>query len=271
MACRPKFFEQTSSFNESATKTKVTNPIDCSGMMSNVHERPRTKSTPMANEEAIKMLATAQPCLSHFKAMPEHKVMGKARPRARPYRQMSYTLSLPSSSTSTASTSTSPPPRPQSLKDTYTIYVAYRSVSKSLDARWAVILQNPIKYPGEGDCTWYHCIGTEWAETDKYRHQTAECMPLNHTFWNRKWRVGEMTESQVRNFERAFRMTYPQPNEFFLSRFLRHLVEQGVLRDEVVVHFERAIGPCPVLWKVDPKFKEAPPSPEGELLFAMEL
>ncbi|KAL4793960.1 hypothetical protein BDV19DRAFT_390717 [Aspergillus venezuelensis] len=203
--------------------------------------------------------------------MPEHKVKGKARPRARPYRQMSYTLLPPSSSSSTASASTSLPPRPQSPKDTYTIYVAYRPISKSLDARWAVILQNPVNYPNEGDCTWYHCIGSEWAETDEYRRKTAEYMPLNHTFFTGKWRVGEMTESQMRSFERAFRMTCPQPNEFFLSKFLRHLVEQGVLQDEVVRHFESAIGPCPVLWKVDPEFREAPPGPEGDELFVFEL
>ncbi|KAL4948023.1 hypothetical protein BDW69DRAFT_101612 [Aspergillus filifer] len=219
----------------------------------------------------MKMLIAAKPCTRHITLMPEHKVKGKARPRARPYKQMSYTLSPLSLSSSAASTSTSPPPRPQSPKDTYTIYVAYRPVSKDLDARWAVILQNPINYPNEGDCTWYHCIGSKWAETNEYRHKTVKYMFQNHNFFQRKWRVGEMKESQVRSFERAFKMTCPQPNEFFLARFLRQLVEQGILQDEVVRHFEQAIGPCPALWKVNPEFRETPAAPEGEFLFVMEL
>ena len=79
------------------------------------------------------------------------------------------------------------------------------------------------------------------------------------------------TRGEQVSIREAFRTTCPQPNEFFLARFLRHLVDQGVLVDEVVRHFERATGPCPVLWKVDPEFKEPPPVPEGELLFVMEF
>ncbi|KAL4944115.1 hypothetical protein BDV06DRAFT_116800 [Aspergillus oleicola] len=200
--------------------------------------------------------------------MPDTKGKGKAKAQERSYKPMSYILLPPSSTSST-------PPKPQSPARTiYAIYIGWREATKTLDDHWAVIVQSPVKYPGEGDCTWYHCISTDWAETDHYRRVISEYRYINNQFFDRKWRVGLMREGQMRNFQNAFKMTPPQPNEFFFSRFLRHLVEQGVLGSDVVVNFERVIGPCPdpERLKFDFEYQEPPYTPGGgPLIFPMEL
>ncbi|KAL4912992.1 hypothetical protein BDW62DRAFT_205979 [Aspergillus aurantiobrunneus] len=178
-----------------------------------------------------------------------------------------------------------PAAKPQPLRISYQIYVGIRPSTLTTEPHWAVIVRKPNKPadPGlgfipddpEGDCTWYHCLGSEWTETDPYRRVTSEPRRFDNPFFPRRIPVGMMGESQLKEFRRAFRKTRPQRPDSFVFDFLRRLVHAGILRGHQVVPLGKELCTAPGECESASDYESSPelgPTPVGSpVLFHMEL
>jgi hypothetical protein len=152
-------------------------------------------------------------------------------------------------------------------------------------AAYIVMIRKPDMQPTER--TWYHCMGVEFDENDNHggfndywHHVINEDRYENNTYCERVIACGMFPMEKFDLFEKCFHATPPQHPPYFMMRFLRKLVETGVLEAYTINIFEAIVeeleGPVPV----DPKLdgEKVDPTPlkeldkfEEQMMFPMEL
>ncbi|KAL4879864.1 hypothetical protein BJY04DRAFT_219672 [Aspergillus karnatakaensis] len=193
-----------------------------------------------------------------------------------------FMLSRPSNKptiTSRPQPTAAPAPRRSSTGSAvYQVYVGTTAPNyeKFIDPRWLVILRFPEPDEDGNDCRWYHCLGSQWAETDAYRHCINDRV-FSNNFVVRKIPVGTVKEEDMRKFIKCFKKTMPQESEFFCGHFLTKLIAAGILREYEVAQVLMEIGPLPVGAEDDPDYRSADEAieqtmPDGTFLpFPMDL
>ncbi|KAL5341438.1 hypothetical protein BJX70DRAFT_395830 [Aspergillus crustosus] len=160
----------------------------------------------------------------------------------------------------------------------YTIYVGTTAPNyvENIDPHWMVILLSPTPDEDGLDCRWYHCLGSQWDETNRYRRVINE-RNFNNPFVARKIPVGTMSEEQMLLWNKCFKKTMPQENEFFCGRFLERLVGAGILQAYQVAQVQAEIGALPAGTEEDTEYRsgdecQAQAMPDGtSLMFRMDL
>ncbi|KAL2811992.1 hypothetical protein BJX63DRAFT_264776 [Aspergillus granulosus] len=207
-------------------------------------------------------------------------------------------LNPPSPTNSSSSTSTIHPAKP--LTQSVFIWIGIKcddalkwDASFQVDnlndlpkpAAYIAMVHKPDMQPTER--LWYHCIGNEFDENDyngsfnnHYHHTVNDNRWSNSTFCERVIPCGGFPVEKFDIFEKCFYATPSQNSGHFMIRFLRKLVQAGVLPayairliEAVIKEFERS----PIL---DPKLEgdrvDNTPLPmldefEEQMMFDMEL
>ncbi|KAL4868460.1 hypothetical protein BDV12DRAFT_197332 [Aspergillus spectabilis] len=170
-------------------------------------------------------------------------------------------------------------PRPRPTGATvYQIYIGTTTpdYEKNKDPHWLVILRAPYADKDGLDCRWYHSLGTQWDETDRYRRAINE-RNFNNPFVTRKIPVGTMRETDMLTWNKCFKQTPPQESVFFCAKFLTKLVQRGVLREYEIAQVLNEIGPLPMGAEDDPDYRSGDEAhmqttPDGTpLIFPIDL
>ncbi|KAJ0419664.1 hypothetical protein BJY00DRAFT_313810 [Aspergillus carlsbadensis] len=150
---------------------------------------------------------------------------------------------------------------------------------------YIVMVRKPGMQPHKR--TWYHCIGTEFQENDHHggvhdywHHVINEDRYEDNKFCERVIPCGTFPGEKFELFEKCFYATPPQHPPYFMLRFLRKLVQMGILPgfttnlyEDLIKELEGPIIEDPALdgERVDPTPLKELDEFEEQMMFSIEL